>query len=411
MPLSFAEKLQNYAELAVKVGVGLQAGQTLLIKAPIEAAPLVRLLTASAYQAGAHLVDLLWHDDALTLARFKYAPRDSFEEFAAWRTEALTRVAEAGGATLSIFAKDPDLLKGQDQTLIATTQRVYDEHMLPFRRKAMKDEVNWSVISQPIPAWAAKVFPDALPDESINKLWEAIFAICRADQPDPVAAWRQHSQTLDARRAYLNDKQYTALSYTAPGTDFTVGLPPGHIWHGGGSRTTTGIEFMPNIPTEEVFTLPHRNQAEGIVCSTKPLSYAGVLIEDFCLTFEAGRIVRATAKKGERTLQQLIETDEGAARLGEVALVPYSSPISQSGLLFYNTLYDENAASHLAIGRAYAFCLAGGKGMSDEEFMAAGGNHSLTHVDFMIGTQAMDIDGITTNGDREPVMRAGEWAF
>lgn len=411
MSLSFEEKLQNYAELTVRVGLGLQTGQTLLIKAPLEAAPLVRRIVATAYRSGARLVDVHWHDDALTLTRFKYAPRDSFEAFAAWRTEALNRVAEEGGAMLSILAKDPDLLKDQDQTLIATAQRVYDEHMLPFRRKAMKDEVNWSIISQPIPAWAAKIFPDDPPETRLAKLWEVIFTICRADQPDPVEAWQQHTADLEQRRAYLNAKQYTALKYTAPGTDLTLGLPNGHIWHGGGSRTTSGINFMPNIPTEEVFTMPHKDRADGVVRSTRPLSYGGVLIEGFSMTFKEGRIVKATAEKNETVLQNLINTDEGAARLGEVALVPYSSPISQSGLLFYNTLYDENAASHLAIGRAYPFCLEGGKGMSDAELMAAGGNHSLTHVDFMIGSDRMDIDGVTQEGTLEPVIRAGEWAF
>lgn len=411
MSLSFTKKLQNYADLAVRVGVGLQVGQRLLIRAPLEGAPLVRLITESAYKAGASLVDVMWHDDALTLVRFRYAPHDSFEEFAAWRTEALTRIAEEGGATLSILAKDPDLLKDQDQTLIATVQRVYDQYMLPFRQLAMKNEVNWSIISLPIEAWAAKIFPNDPPQEQISNLWEAIFKTCRADTPDPVAAWQSHIEQLVEKKEYLTAKQYAALKYTAPGTDFTLGLPAHHIWHSGISQTSSGIIFTANIPTEEVFTMPHKNQADGIVSSTKPLSYGGVLIENFTLTFEAGRVVNVTADKGESVLKNLIETDEGATRLGEVALVPHNSPISQSGLLFYNTLYDENAANHLAVGRAYPFCIENGSMMSDEEFAAAGGNHSLTHVDFMIGSNKMDIEGINHDGSTEPIMRAGEWAF
>jgi aminopeptidase len=411
MPLSFDQKLHNYAELAVKIGVGLQAGQRLLVRAPIESAPLVRLIVESAYKVGARLVDVMWADDAVTLARFKYAPRDSFEEFPIWQADALIKIANDGDAVLSLYATDPDLLKDQDPDLIAVVQRISQTHLAPFRRKIMSDELNWSIISLPIASWAAKIFPDSPPDEQISKLWEAIFQVCRIDQPDPVAAWQRHVAELSARKEYLNARRYTALKYTAPGTDFTLGLPDHHIWHGAQSQTPTGITFIANVPTEEVFTMPHKDQAEGVVTSTKPLSYGGVLIEDFSLTFANGRVVNVTAKKGEAVLKKLIETDEGAARLGEVALVPYSSPISQSGLLFYNTLFDENASNHVAIGRAYRFCLEGGAAMSDEEFAAAGGNDSLTHVDFMIGSAEMNVDGLTPAGVAEPVIRAGEWAF
>lgn len=411
MVLNFEEKLQNYADLAVSIGVGLQADQRLIVRAPVEGAPLVRLIAASAYRAGARLVDVMWDDDAITLARFKYAPRDSFEEFPTWRTDALTQVAEAGDAVLSIYATDPDLLKDQDPDLVAQTKRVADTHMMPFRRKLMSDALNWSIISLPIPAWAAKVFPDGAPEEQMSKLWEAIFKICRVDQADPLAAWREHTKQLAATRDYLNAKQYTALKYTAPGTDLTLGMPENHLWHGGQKETLGGIPFIPNLPTEEVFTMPHKDKAEGVVTSTKPLSYGGVLIENFSLTFAGGRVTKVTAEKGETVLKKLVESDEGAGRLGEVALVPHSSPISQTGLLFYNTLFDENASNHLAVGRAYRFSLENGPAMSDEEFAAAGGNDSLTHVDFMIGSAEMDIDGITQNGEIEPVMRNGKWAF
>ncbi len=411
MSLSFEQKLRNYADLAVKIGVGLQAGQRLMVRAPVEGAPLVRLIAESAYKAGASLVDVLWSDDAITLARFQYAPRDSFEEFPTWRAEALAAAAERGDAILSIHATDPDLLKDQDLELIARSRRVADINMTPFRRMAMSNAVNWSIISMPISTWAAKIFPDDEPDERISKLWAAIFNVCRVDQADPLAAWQSHIEQLAAKMDYLNAKQYVALKYTAPGTDFTLGLPDHHIWYGGQSKTQTGLPFIPNIPTEEVFTMPHKDKAEGVVTSTKPLSYAGVLIENFGLTFAEGRVVKVTAEKGEAALKKLIETDEGATRLGEVALVPHSSPISQAGLLFYNTLFDENASNHLALGRAYRFCLENGAAMSDEEFATAGGNNSLTHVDFMIGSAEMDIDGLTGDGSAEPIMRGGAWAF
>lgn len=411
MALTFEQKLQNYADLAVKIGVGLQPGQRLLVRAPVESAPLVRLIAASAYKAGARLVDVMWSDDAVTLARFEHAPRDSFEEFPAWRTKTMAETAANGHALLSIHATDPSLLKDQDADLVALAQRVTDKHMLPVREYLMKDASNWSIISLPIAGWAARVFPDDSPEAQVSKLWEAIFKVCRLDRPDPLAAWDRHIKQLAAGRDYLNAKQYTALKLTAPGTDLTLGLPQHHRWHGGQSKTQSGIPFIPNVPTEEVFTLPHKDKTGGVVSSSKPLSYAGTLIEDFSLTFEQGRVVNVTAKKGEAILKNLIDTDEGAGRLGEIALVPHSSPISQTGLLFYNTLFDENAASHVALGRAYRFCMEGGPAMTDENFAAAGGNISLTHVDFMMGSGHMDIDGVTPSGDTEPVMRAGEWAF
>jgi aminopeptidase len=411
MTLSFDQQLQNYADLAIKIGVGLQPGQQLIIRAPVEAAPLVRLAVAGAYKAGARLVDVMWSDDAITLARFEHAPRDSFEEFPVWRARALEEHVASGNAMLSIYATDPDLLKEQDPDLISLTQRVFQTHMAPFYKYIMNDSVNWSIISLPIASWAAKIFPENEPETQISQLWDLIFKACRVDRPDPMAAWQAHLKQLAAKTEYLNHKQYTALKFTAPGADFTLGLPRHHLWHGGQKGTATGIPFIPNIPTEEVFTMPHKDNAEGVVSSSKPLSYAGVLIENFTLTFAAGRVVNVTAAKGEQVLKKLIETDEGSARLGEVALVPHSSPISQTGRLFFNTLFDENASNHVALGRGYRFCLENGAGMSDEEFAAAGGNDSLAHVDFMIGSNQMDIDGLTAAGDSEPVMRAGEWAF
>jgi len=409
---TFENKLQKYVDVAIKVGVNLQPGQRLIIRyAPVEAASFVRQMVASAYKAGARLVDVFWRDDEIILNRFKYAPRDSFEEFPTWITEAQTAAVERGDAILTFLATNPDLLSGQDPELVALRMKTLQKNMLSFSSLIMRDATNWSIISYPIKDWAAKVFPNVNPDTSVEKLWGRIFEACRINGDDPVAAWQAHNKKLSARSEYLSSKQYTALKYTAPGTDFTLGLPEGHIWKGAESTSQTGIRFIANIPTEEVFTMPHKEHADGVITASKPLNYGGTLIENFSLTFKNGKVVDVKAEKGEKVLKALVATDEGSSRLGEVALVPYSSPISQLGLLFYNTLFDENAASHLALGRAYKFTMQDGAKMTDDEFSAHGGNYSLAHVDFMVGNAKMNVDGITAAGKTEPIMRQGEWAF
>ena len=410
MPLTFEQKLDNYAELAVRTGIGLQTGQRLLVRSPVETADLARRIVEKAYRAGARIVEVVWTDDTIALARFRLAPRDSFDELPIAQADPTLKYAERKDPVLSIYATDPNLLAEQDPELVAKTQKLMQTYMAPFFKRVTMDEINWCLVSAPIRSWAVKVFPDTEPAKAIEKLWDAILRVCRADRPDPVAAWKKHTDQLAERRRRLDAKQYSALRFIAPGTDLTVGMPSRHFWLGGESHTLgTGIPFIANLPTEEVFSIPHRSKVDGVVTSTKPLSHAGALIEDLTLRFEGGRVVDAKAKSHEAVLRQLIETDEGAARLGEVALVPHSSPISQSGLLFYNTLFDENASSHLAIGRAYRACLQGAAEMSDDAFREAGGNDSLTHVDFMIGSGQMDVDGITQGGSIEPVMRRGEW--
>jgi aminopeptidase len=275
----------------------------------------------------------------------------------------------------------------------------------------VKNATNWAVVTAPVDGWPEKVFPHLPPDSRKAKFWDTIFEICRVKQADPVSAWQDHVNRLVARSNYLNRKRYAALKLAAPGTDLTVGLPRGHIWRGARMSSQNGIDFTANIPTEEIFTIPHKDKTEGVVTATKPLSYGGSLIEDLSLTFSKGQVVKATARKGEESLHKLLEMDEGASRLGEVALVPHSSPISQSGLLFYNILIDENASNHIALGRAYKFSVEGGEAMSDDEFAAAGGNHSLIHIDFMIGSGEMDVDGLVEDGTAEPIMRGGEWVF
>jgi aminopeptidase len=420
VPLTSAthdERLRIYSQLAIRIGLNLQSGQRLLIIGPLanggaslEAAPLIRHVAAAAYQAGAPLVETLWGDEAQMLARFKHAPKDSFSQHSAWLADALLKHVEGGGAVLSVHANDPDLLKNESVDLVGAVQQATSRSVVPFRDRISRNETNWAVIASAAAGWAARVFPEAPASEQVPRLWDTIARLCRLDQLDPIAAWESHLSALAARRDYLNRKQYTALTYRGPGTNLTIGLPQGHTWMSGRADSQSGIPFTANLPTEEVFSIPHKDRVNGTVRSTKPLSYGGTLIEGFCLRFAEGRVVDIKAERGATVLRQLVDTDPGAARLGEVALVPHSSPVSQSGLLFYNTLFDENAASHVALGSAYRFTLAGGETMSDEEFATAGGNQSATHVDFMIGSGELDVDGMLPDGTSEPVMRGGEWA-
>jgi aminopeptidase len=417
MATKFQKDLQKYAELAVRVGVNLRAGQRLLVRAPapygvaFEHAPLVHYIAESAYQAGARLVDVFWGDEQMELIRFAHAPRDSFAEFPRWKLTGAMDYAERGDAVLTISATDPNLLSGQDPERVGVYQSTMWKEMNPYLRLGTSNAMNWCVIAAARPIWAKKMFPKLETEKAVAKQWKTIFQMCRIDQENPVKAWEKHIHNLKTRSKYLTEKQYSALHYTAPGTDLTLGLPAGHIWSSARELAQNGIEFTANLPTEETFTMPDRNRADGVVASTKTLNYNGTLIEGIVVRFENGRVLEAHASKNEAALRKMIATDEGAARLGEAALVPHSSPISASGLMFHNTLFDENASSHLALGRAYKSTMAGGLELTDEEFLARGGNQSLIHVDFMIGSDKMNIDGLAQDGRVEPVMRKGEWAF
>lgn len=328
-----------------------------------------------------------------------------------WKAKGMEELAENGAAFLSIISSNPDLLKGVNPERIAHANKTAGQALEKYRNYSQADKVSWSVIAVPSESWAEKVFPNLSSKEQVEKLWEAIFQATRVDTENPVQAWKDHNATLHAKVAYLNKKKYKKLHYTAPGTDLIVELPEGHVWIGGGGENEQNIQFVANMPTEEVFTVPAKEGVNGYISSTKPLNYGGSLIDQFTLTFEKGRIVDVKAETGEDTLKRLVETDEGSHYLGEVALVPHSSPISQSKILFYNTLFDENASNHFAIGNAYAFCIEGGKTMSREELVKKGANSSITHVDFMVGSDEMDIDGISADGTIEPVFRNGNWAF
>jgi aminopeptidase len=414
--MDFDRKLRTYAELAVKVALNVQPGQRVMIIGPLanggvslDAAPLARQIAAAAYRAGSPLVETLYGDEVQQSVRFKNAPRDSFGNFSAWLPNALSEHVRAGHAVLSITANDPDLLRDEPPDLVSALLQATAREMRPFREQISRNDTNWAVVAAASPGWAEKIFPGLSPADAVSKLWDAIARLCRLDTADPLAAWETHLSGLAARSDFLNEKRYSALKYTGPGTNLMLGLPEGHIWMSGRSTTRSGILFTANLPTEEVFTIAHKDRVDGVVRATKPLSYGSTLIDGFSVTFERGRIVNMTADKNADTLQRLLDTDEGARRLGEVALVPHSSPISQSGLLYYNTLFDENAASHVALGNAYKFTLKDGNEMSDAEFEQAGGNRSGVHVDFMIGSGELDVDGVLGNGTAEPLMRRGEW--
>ncbi|MDB5524554.1 MAG: ampS [Rhizobium sp.] len=403
-------KLDKLAEVAVKIGLDLQKGQDLVITAPLAAVPLVRFITRHAYLAGSGLVTAFYNDEVTTLMRYAHASDESFDRATNWLYDGMAKAYANGSARLAVAGDNPMLLANEDPSKVARANRALSTAYKPALEKISNFDINWNIVSYPNPSWARHVFPDLTEDAAVKKLADAIFAASRVDLDDPVAAWKNHNAELATRSAWLNGQKFTSLHFSGPGTDLTVGLADDHEWHGGATRSKNGVLCNPNIPTEEVFTTPHAHRVEGTVTSTKPLSHQGTLIDNIQVRFEAGRIVEAKASKGEEVLKKVLETDEGASRLGEVALVPHSSPISASGLLFYNTLFDENAACHIALGQCYSKCFIDGASLTKDEITAKGGNSSLIHIDWMIGSGQVDIDGITPDGSRVAVFRKGEWA-
>ena len=406
---NFEQRLDRLAEVAIRVGLQLQMGQELVLTAPIETQPLVRKLTAHAYKAGCSLVTPLFSDDVLSLLRFEYAPDESFDKASGWLFDGMAAAFDRGAARLAVVGEDPSLLSAQDPEKVARVNRARSVAYRPALERVVNFDINWNIVSFATPAWAKAVFPDQPEDVAVQRLWDAIFAASRVDGPDPIGEWQRHNEGLSRRTAFLNEKRYYALRFRGPGTDLTVGLADDHLWEGGASTAKNGVTCNPNIPTEEVFTTPHMARVEGVVRSTKPLSYQGTLIQDIAVRFEGGRIVQSSARTGADVLAKVLTTDEGAARLGEVALVPHSSPISKSGILFLNTLFDENASSHIALGQAYSKCIRNGTNLTPVELAEKGANKSLIHIDWMIGSDKIDVDGIAANGNAEPLMRSGEW--
>jgi aminopeptidase len=405
----FGKNLDRLAEVAVRAGLGLAPGQELVMTATLDAIPLARRITEHAYKAGASLVTTLLTDEQSALLRYRYGSNASFDAAPSWLYEGMAQAFRSGAARLAIAGNDPSLLSKEDPEKVSRANRATSKAYRPAMELITRHEINWTIVACATPAWAAAVFPDLPRDQALARLWKAIFAASRADQPDPVAAWKVHDANLHARAARLNEKRFSALHFRGPGTDLRVGLADDHLWLGGGTTAGNGRYCIPNMPTEEVFTTPHKDRVEGRVTSTKPLSHQGTMIEEISVRFQGGRIVEARAARGSEVLQRMIETDEGARRLGEVALVPHSSPIASSGLLFLNTLFDENAASHIALGQAYSTCLKDGDRLTKEQLAARGANVSLIHVDWMIGSNGIDVDGVSATGNLEPLMRAGEW--
>ncbi len=403
-------KLKKLAQVAVQVGLGLEKGQDLIMTAPLEAAPLVRLITREAYRAGAGLVTTLYSDAEATLARYRYGHDLSFDRSTGWLFEGIGQAFDNNAARLAISAENPMLLANEDPDKVGRANKAMSAASAPMRKRIVEFSINWNIVSYPSADWAKQVFPNDNEDVAVGKLADAIFAASRVDLDDPVAAWGEHNKVLAAKSKWLNEHNFAALHFSGPGTDLTIGLADNHEWMGGAAPAKNGIICNPNIPTEEVFTTPHATKVEGYVCSSKPLSYHGTLIDNIKARFEGGRIVEATASVGQEVLTKMLDTDEGARSLGEVALVPYSSPISQSGTLFYNTMFDENAACHIAQGQCYSKCFKDSESISEEQVKANGGNSSQIHVDWMIGSAETNIDGIKQNGDLVPVFRKGEWA-
>jgi aminopeptidase len=409
--LSFEDKLDRLAEVAVRIGLGLREGQELVLTAPIDALPLVRRITDHAYRAGALLVTTLYADDPCVLSRYQHAPDASFDYAPVWLQDGIATAFRAGSARMGIAGANPALLSGQDPAKVARANVAASKAAKPAMELITRHEINWTIVAAATPEWAKLVFPGEPVDAAMAKLWEAIFLASRITGDDPVADWLAHGARLKERVDLLNAKRYAALHFkSADGsTDLRVGLADQHLWAGGGTTAGNGIYCQPNIPTEECFTTPHKDRVDGVVRASKPLSHQGTLIENIRCRFEGGKIVEATATAGEDVLNKLISTDDGARRLGEVALVPASSPIAASGILYWSTLFDENAASHIALGQAYSTCLIGGEKMDDEALAALGANESLIHVDWMIGSAKMDVDGVPADGAAEPLMRGGEW--
>jgi aminopeptidase len=403
------QKLDLLAEVAVRVGLGLRAGQELVMTASLDSLPLARRITEQAYRAGASLVTTLYSDDEAALMRYHFAPDQSFDYAAKWLYDGMAAAFKSGAARLAIAGGNPALLSSEDPDKVGRANRAVSLAYRPALELITRHEINWTIVASATPAWAASVYPEDAPGAALAKLWEAIFQTTRINTDDPVAAWKTHDADLQKRAAQLNEKRYAALQYRGPGTDFRLGLADDHLWLAGGTTAGNGIYCMANMPTEEVFTTPHKDRADGTVTATKPLSHQGTMIEGIQVRFEKGRIVEAHAGRGQEVLQKLIDTDDGARRLGEVALVPQSSPIAASGMLFLNTLFDENAASHIALGQSYSSCLRDGEKLTPEQLAAKGANDSLIHVDWMIGSAELDIDGITAGDVAEPLMRQGEW--
>ncbi|HEL2474759.1 TPA: aminopeptidase [Streptococcus suis] len=409
---NFKENLAKYAKLLVSTGINVQPGHTVQLTIGVEQAELARLIVKEAYAHGAKEVLVNWLDDVIARERLVNVDVELLEQVHPQRITEMNYLLERKASRLVVLSEDPGAYDGVDPEKLSRNARALSQALQPMRQATQANKVSWTLGAASGLEWAKKVFPNAASDEeAVDLLWDQIFKTCRIYEEDPIKAWEEHEARLVAKAKVLNDEQFVKLHYIAPGTDLVLGMPKNHLWEAAGSVNAQGEHFIANMPTEEVFTAPDYRVADGYVTSTKPLSYNGNIIEGIKVTFKDGEIVDVTAEKGDEVMKKLVFDNAGARGLGEVALVPDKSPISQSGVTFFNTLFDENASNHLAIGQAYAFSIEGGTEMSQEELKEAGLNRSDVHVDFMIGSNKMNIDGIREDGTRVPIFRDGEWAI
>lgn len=409
---NFKENLAKYAKLLVSTGINVQPGHTVQLTIAVDQAELARLIVKEAYALGAAEVLVNWSDDVIARERLVNVDVERLEQVHPQRVTEMNYLLEHKSSRLVVLSDDPGAYDGVDPEKLSRSARAISQALNPMRQATQANKISWTLAAASGLEWAKKVFPNATSDEeAVDLLWDQIFKTCRIYEEDPIKAWEEHEARLVAKAKVLNDEQFVKLHYTAPGTDLVLGMPKNHLWEAAGSINAQGEKFIANMPTEEVFTAPDYRVADGYVTSTKPLSYNGNIIEGIKVTFKDGEIVDVTAEKGDEVMKKLVFDNAGARGLGEVALVPDKSPISQSGVTFFNTLFDENASNHLAIGQAYAFSIEGGTEMSQEELKEAGLNRSDVHVDFMIGSNKMNIDGIREDGTRVPIFRDGEWAI
>lgn len=404
------KKLANLAKASVDIGLNLQKGQDLLITAPIESLPLIREIAKYANHKGCGIITPFFYDDEIALARYSNSNDAVYDRASDWLYEAMAKAYKNGAARLAIAGDNPMLFADINQELVSRVNKAASIAAKPALEQITQFTINWSIASYPSLSWAKLVFPNLSDEEAVKALSEAIFKASRVDGDNVIEAWKEHNNELHKRSKWLNEQNFEYLHFKSDKTNLKIGLADDHYWQGGAAQAKNGVICNANIPTEEVFTTPHAHKVEGVVYATKPLSYQGTLIENIMMRFEEGAVVEATASKGQEVLQKLLASDAGAARLGEVALVPHSSPISASGLLFYNTLYDENAACHIAMGQCYSKCFKNGTNLNTDEIAQKGGNSSFIHVDWMIGSNNIDIDGITITGEAVPIFRKGEWA-
>lgn len=404
--------IEKYVELVIKKGINLQKGQILVINSPVETFEFTRELTAKAYEVGASEVVVNWFDEISLKYKYLYGEDKIFDIFPEWQKEFYEYYRKKGAAFLSIYSTDPDVLKDVDKNRVARYEKAKGIALKEYRDNIMENSNQWSVVSIPTKAWARRVFPELKEEFAINEMWKLILHIVRADKEDPILEWENHLNILKNRMDYLNSKKFEKLIYkNSLGTNLEIGLPEGHRWISGGENSKEGVYFVANIPTEEIFTMPHREKVNGVVVSTKPLIYGGSTIKDFTLKFVDGKIVEYSAKVGEEILGKLLDIDENSRYLGEVALVEFKSPISKSKKIFYNNLYDENASCHLALGAAYPVCLENSEGLGEEELLEKGVNVSMIHEDFMIGSEDMEIIGVDKNGEETLLMKDGNFVF